>query len=263
MKPELKRIEAALQQLANQPRIKTGSEPWLDPAAYSAPSVSADYVSSLAEAMLQQSQLSEEAGSSVSSTSIVDRSLDLPDFALPQSSDRQETNRYRVSNPALAINLLKEMQTRIGSWIESLQEVTQHVQALYEEGPIIDGWLESYNPDGKSSDAQHSIVEQALKYLNETHRLPEQTVNGFAAVSQPQTNSEQQDSHIAQYRLCGLNEDGQIWYRYCPADQVPDVSLAIVRYQRLQNLLTRKRSLETRLHHLTEALVVLQGQMAE
>jgi hypothetical protein len=60
-----------------------------------------------------------------------------------------------------------------------------------------------------------------------------------------------------------VNDEGQLWQRPCPAEEILEISLAIVRYQRLQQLLSRKRSLEIRLTYLTETLLSTHGRLAE
>jgi hypothetical protein len=117
-------------------------------------------------------------------------------------------------NASLSVSLLQDMQTTVGGWQAVLQTMTQQVQAIYAEGPLIDGWLET------------------------------------------------EENHSG-YRLCGLSEAGQPWSRHCPAEQMPDVSLAIARYQRFQQILGRKRQLESRLTHVTEALIELHGQVLD
>ncbi|MBV8883039.1 MAG: hypothetical protein JO235_03430 [Chroococcidiopsidaceae cyanobacterium CP_BM_RX_35] len=49
------------------------------------------------------------------------------------------------------------------------------------------------------------------------------------------------------YRLCGLDEAGNMWSHPCPPEQLPSVSIAIARYQQLLQLLKRKQQIETRL----------------
>jgi hypothetical protein len=65
------------------------------------------------------------------------------------------------------------------------------------------------------------------------------------------------------YRLCGLDADGQLWSRPCPSQQVPYVSLAIARYQKLRILLARKQTLESRLNQLIQNLTMLHGLIQE
>lgn len=144
----------------------------------------------------------------------VEPSPNLPEFA-------DSTDRYpfvALTNAALAINLLKDLQGQVEKLLANLESTLQQIQAVYDEGPIVEGWLESSNP----TDPVHAM-----------------------------------------YRLCGLSNDGQIWYRHCPPEQVADVSLAIARYQRLQALLQHKHRQETLLGRLTTALVNLHSQLGE
>ena len=57
-----------------------------------------------------------------------------------------------------------------------------------------------------------------------------------------------------------MNEEGQIWFRHCPAEQVPAVSLAILRYQRLKTLLSQKDTLQSRLSRLAESLIEVHSE---
>ncbi|HEY9616890.1 MAG TPA: hypothetical protein V6C64_08620, partial [Microcoleaceae cyanobacterium] len=100
----------------------------------------------------------------------------LPDFTATQTSQRSY-----ASHPELPLNLLQQIQTQVKSWQAALQQILQQVQILYREGPIVDGWLESYVPQADDKPAEAST---------------------------------------AGYRLCGLNERGQLWFRHCPPEQV-------------------------------------------
>ncbi len=56
------------------------------------------------------------------------------------------------------------------------------------------------------------------------------------------------ESHPSEgYRLCGLDPAGNMWFRPCPQEQLPSVSIAIARYQKLLQLLERKHYIENRL----------------
>jgi hypothetical protein len=118
-----------------------------------------------------------------------------------------------MANPAVANRLLQDLQSMVSQLIQSNQEVSQQIQILYGEGPIVNGWLESSNSQ--------------------------------------------------EYQLCGLDENGQIWRRACPADQVPDIGLAIVRYQRLQQLMAQKQSSDQHVIHLTQGLLEVHQQMTK
>jgi hypothetical protein len=80
-------------------------------------------------------------------------------------------------------------------------------------------------------------------------------------VSSPPAPSSTEEAVRTDYRLCGLDADGQLWSRPCPTQQVPYVSLAIARYQKLRILLGTKQTLENRLNQLIQSLTVLSGQI--
>lgn len=143
---------------------------------------------------------------------------------LPEFTATQTTQPSYANHPELPLTLLQQIEAQVKSWQTALQQILQQIQTLYREGPIVDGWLESYVP---------------------------------------QADNESTEASTAGYRLCGLNEQGQLWFRHCPPEQVADVSLAIVRHHKLQQVLLQKQALEQRLHQLTDRLVVLQNTMAD
>jgi len=207
MKPELQRIEAALQAAANQyvDRLPEPIYDWMGAIALETTGdvpqpTTSGVQSSHSELVLPPPQVEQRPA--------------LPEFAA--TLDHQPF--VALTNSALAINLLKDLQNQVQGWMVSLDTVLKQIQAVYTEGPLVDGWLESVSTE---------------------------------------------PSNTAMYRLCGLGEDGQVWSRLCPPAQVPDVSMAIVRYQRLQTLLTQKHRLESQLGVLTESLVELHGKLAE
>ncbi|MBM0740456.1 hypothetical protein JOY44_02295 [Phormidium sp. CLA17] len=191
MKPDLKRIEAALQQMdVHTVEQSLFSEPWTTAAHLSLPFYSADDNIAVEEAITEP--------------------LSMP-FATPPSAN----SAWNLPvNAALSVSLLQELQTTVGGWQTVLQTMTQQIQAIYAEGPMVDGWIKTEENGGG-------------------------------------------------YQLCGISEAGQPWVRDCPAEQVPDVSLAIARYQRFQQILSRKRKLESRLAQLTEVLIELHGQVLD
>lgn len=170
----------------------------------------------------------------------------LPKFKTPSFS-----NHRHVANPALATNLLQEIQEVVWSWQEELQKILQQIQDIYLEGPIINGWLESISQDlepGVTATLRHGEVEQLINFVEEICH-----------------NSEQVSAKSTQtgYRLCGVDDSGQVWSRPCSMEQLPSVSMAIARYQRLRQLLARKQYLENRLEHLAQTLVVLRSGLQQ
>ncbi|MGQ4650278.1 hypothetical protein [Lyngbya aestuarii] len=167
----------------------------------------------------------------------------LPKFKSPRISE----HRHGV-NPALAMNLLKEIETIVGRWQQELQTILQQIQDIYQEGPIIDGWLDSH--DRQPHDGQATVRHTTTDRLRDYEEVFRQS-DAKVSYQSPRTG----------YRLCGLDGNGQHWSRPCPAEEVPSVSLAIARYQKLRQLLSRKQDLETRLGSLAETLVVMHAHL--
>jgi len=180
---------------------------------------------------------------------------------LPRVKTAGFTSHRNAANPGLALNLLKELQTRVEEWQQELHQVLRQIQDVYLEGPIIEGWLESYaSQDGELPAFRHAEVDCLLNYVE---KLTQEVVptNPSPPLQPEVSHHEATQAAGAGYRLCGLNEDGQLWFCHCPPEQIPAVSLAIVRYQRLQVLLTRKDVLEKRLIQLSETLVGVHSQV--
>jgi hypothetical protein len=167
---------------------------------------------------------------------------------LPKIKAPNFTSHRNGSNPALAMGLLTEIQTEVAAWETELQQIVRQIQDIYMEGPIVDGWLESHarEPEPGSTALRHAEVDRLMDYVEEIYSS-EQGVTC--------------ESPRAGYRLCGLDAAGKMWSRPCPPDQLPGVSVAIARHQKLRQLLGRKQYLETRLSQLAETLVVLHSHL--
>lgn len=171
----------------------------------------------------------------------------LPKFKTPSFSSHRN-----APNPALASNVLQEIQEIVAGWQTELHKVLRQIQDLYLQGPIVNGWLESHTvkpqPEATAT-LRHAEVDQLMDYVEE-----------ICAAQETKTPSE---SSRAGYRLCGLDASGEVWSRLCPPEQVPGVSMAIARYQQLRQYLERKQKLENRLNQLAETLVVLHGHIKQ
>lgn len=170
----------------------------------------------------------------------------LPKVATP------EISRYLPGvDPDLVLNVLKEIQATMLQWRLELEQIVVNIQALYEDGPIIDGWLESFPPNASEPvSLRHAEISDLIDYVE--------------ATSNPQraTSYSHPSSRVA-YRVCGLDESGQQWERPCPPEQVPTVSLAIARYQKLRQLINRKHLLEDRLSQFASTLVMVHSQIKQ
>ena len=170
--------------------------------------------------------------------------------SLPKFKNPSFSSHRHGANPALAMNLLQEIQETVAGWQQELQKILQQIQDIYLEGPIVNGWLES-NPQeeqGGKATLRHGEVERLMDYVEE--------ICENVGKASPQLSR-------TGYRLCGLDAAGKLWSRPCPAEQVPSVSVAIARYQKLRQLLGRKQYLETRLEQLAQTLVVLHSHIQQ
>ncbi len=166
--------------------------------------------------------------------------------ALPKVKAPSLTQHRSIANPAMAITVLKEIEQRVIGWQQQLQQTLKKIQEVYSQGPIVDGWIES-----KSQNQNISVKDR--------HQTPMPPMMDYVTeiVSQPDGKFT-----VADYRLCGLDADGQLWSRPCPLNQVKSVSMAIARYHQLRQLLNQKQDLENRLTQLTETLMVLQDHLS-
>lgn len=260
MKRELRRIEETLSQL----RVKApGSALMSDPTATKALSFEVQSRSAtkppraaLAPAKPPQTEESTTQTVTLEAEKVLVQpfTVEQPEFRvpnLPKLKTPTFTSHKNGVNPFLASNLLKELQTTVESWQNELHQILRQIQDLYLEGPIVDGWLESHSqePEVDPSVLRHAEVDRLLDYIEEICASPDQQV----ICETPRTG----------YRLCGLNTDGQLWSCPCPPEQVPSLSLAIARHQKLRQLLGRKQHLETRLNQLSETLVVMHSHLKE
>lgn len=158
---------------------------------------------------------------------------------LPEDSQRggRLVTKNKDSNPALAIHLLREIEEVVVGWQRELKQILVELQNLYLEGPMVNGWLES------DENLPNSGATSARPYPNQNAAYPD--YQGRVSYEVPRPG----------YRLCGRDEQGQIWVKICPPEQVSAVSLAIARYQKLCQLLKKKQGLEHRLSNIAQTLV--------
>lgn len=112
----------------------------------------------------------------------------------------------------------------------SIEQVLQQIQALYHEGPIVDGWIDS-SPSALEPD---DMVEEIV------FERPD--------LSTTDSSSDLDLSlSLTSYRVCGTDASGEQWSYPCPVDQLLELSVAIARYHKIQELLAQKRQLEAQL----------------
>jgi hypothetical protein len=263
MKTGLKRIEATLHDLGNRSTVSTDSGDTIKQSFSFRISVGAtesttgDKTSSDGKTAALDTEYQSEYGveqnlfpqhqsvQTFPAQEIGGKPPSLPKFKNPSFSSHRHG-----ANPALAMNILQEIQEHIAGWQTELQTILQQIQDIYLEGPIVNGWLESTvkEPEpGGTATLRHAEIDRLMDYVEEICT----------------TNSKSEKSVRTGYRLCGLDAAGKVWSRPCPPEQLPIVSMAIARHQKLRQLLGRKQYLETRLNQLAETLVVLHSNIQQ
>ncbi|MBW4663876.1 MAG: hypothetical protein KME01_06685 [Chroococcus sp. CMT-3BRIN-NPC107] len=213
MKADLNKILAVLQQLEQNPNFKSR------PLVTSKEDNTADNISSVTDIAVTPSS----STSSIPPLQPHRKALTLPSFG---SSDQEKT----LDSSTAFVTI-----TPPPTLMEEIQIVVQQIESLYREGPIVDGWLESYACESTSSN--------------------DETVNDSTTLEYVTAGSLEKDKIICEaprscYRLNGVDKTGQQWSYPCPIEQLPSVSLAIARYEKLTQLCDRKRNLETRLKQM-------------
>ncbi|HEY9880594.1 MAG TPA: hypothetical protein V6D29_19205 [Leptolyngbyaceae cyanobacterium] len=179
------------------------------------------------------------------------RSYPLPPTAsqlpmLPRKKRAALSSHRHDANPALAMKVLRDIQEAVEGWHQNLRQVLLDIQAIYMEGPMVEGWLETVQPgppgSGKTASVlRHADPQELTQYVE--HLCRESSVGRPAPKGQE-----------PQYRLCSLDADGQVQCQICPPDQLPFVSMAIARHQKLRQHLNQKQYLEAKLKRAVEAL---------
>lgn len=238
MKPKLQRIETTLHQVGQaqsdaSPNKSTSLEQQTDAVEGSGRSIDPGVSFSL---------------SSVQPFSTHKQQANPP--TLPKLKPLNISEHRHAANPALAMNLLQEIEEIVARWQTELQKIVRQIQDIYLEGPIVDGWLESHARDAQEAQGtvRPTAVDRLMDYVEE-----EWKPDAEMTLESPRTG----------YRLCGLDASGQFWARPCPPEQVVTVSLAIARHQKLRQLLNRKQELETRLSQLAETLIVMHSHLSK
>lgn len=181
--------------------------------------------------------------------------------SLPKGKRPIFSRHRHDANPALALKVLQDIHMAVEGWHGELRQTIQLIQALYMEGPIVDGWLETL--DHPATAKPPTVNETALLrhadpadlsgYVDRLCEALEAPESGSSVGSAPDPTTPATEG-APSYRLCTLNPDGQLQCMPCPAEQVSTLSLAIARHQKLQQLLDQKRYLEAKLKRAVELL---------
>jgi len=187
------------------------------------------------------------------------------------------SGRHEV-NPAIALNLLRDIQTAITQWQAQQRQVIAAMRALYDQGPMVDGWLESTvssqtnpaqsqptkNADSSATILRHGDADALMQYVeslegsHSQHLAPE-------SVSEPNTNRDPKSQSPvsaeappqqgqSEYWLCRLNDNGSVHSQRCPPEQMAVVGSAIARFQKFKQLKLQQQTLEVKLQEAVDSL---------
>ena len=154
---------------------------------------------------------------------------------LPHLTSASNICPLPVEQTSLEINSLAENSTADIDDEAKFEQVLRQIQDLYYEGPIVDGWLEYYPP---APAAENSTLRE-ISF--------ERVIDNVEAFGSDSLEQDTNSLPGASYRLCGLDASGKQWSYPCPLDQLPSVSMAIARYQQLQQLLQQKQELDQKM----------------
>ncbi|MCX7597003.1 MAG: hypothetical protein N2235_25305, partial [Fischerella sp.] len=143
MKAGLKRIEATLQNLGNRGTTAESGDTSKQSLSFRiGASVSEQTANRDTSSQNEHAQDLEPHQKTVETFSVDENACKTP--RLPKFKTPSFTSHRNGANPALAMNLLEEIQEIVAGWQTELQKIVRQIQDVYLEGPIVNGWLESY-----------------------------------------------------------------------------------------------------------------------
>jgi hypothetical protein len=181
----------------------------------------------------------------------------------PLRSEAFVSQRHEV-NPALALNLLNDIQIAVTTWQAQLRQIVQAMHLLYAQGPMVDGWLESSLTESKLAESKaagassaifrHGDADVLMQYVEALETVSPDTVSPDTVSPDTVSGDGRSASGAAQYRLCSLDEMGNVRSQPCAPEQMATVSTAIARYQKFKQLIDQKQRLEAKLQQAVDEL---------
>jgi len=229
------------------------------PAARTAGSAATTSPTSAPKATTTPTPKVESPSTAVSPYPVQPGALSKP--ALPRMKRPSLGSHRHDANAVQAIDLMQTLQQTISSWHQQLRQTLLEIQALYMEGPIVEGWLAPVDEPNQSSPApgldpsmwRHGDLDQIKQQVEHLCQRATQTAGAVSATSGAQQTT--------QYQLCSLDADGRLQCRPCPPEELAVVSLAIARHKQLRQRLNQKGYLEARLKRAAELLTQVQQDL--
>jgi hypothetical protein len=150
------------------------------------------------------------------------------------------SNLRQDANPILAAHMLQEMYKMVTQWQQELQQIEGQSLKITASGAVLAAWLES----------------RTFKVGTTGEQIPTPYIT-IEAIELTEVDP------LAGYRLCGLDEYGQLWTRPCAMAEILSVSQSIARYQQLKTLADRKQQVEGYIRQILEDLVHLRMKLED
>lgn len=220
--------------------------------------------------------------------------------SLPPFENVSALSQRHEVNPALALNLLNDIQAVIITWQAQLRQLVQTIHALTAQGPMVNGWLESVVmpstgqktavQEAEATLLRHGDADALMQYVDAleqrkqaqgvtcdgsvrvemgatTQNTTTQRAANDIAGNVPEQFSAGADAvgseSVTHYRLCSLAEDGSVRSHPCPPEQMAMVSTAIARYQKFKQLTAQKEAIEVKLQQSVDHLTGLRRILKE
>lgn len=170
----------------------------------------------------------------------------------PLQNEASVSLRHEV-NPAIALNLLKDIQSLVTLWQDRQRQLVQSLRRLDAQGPMVDGWLESAAEADPSSATdvttllRHGDTDTLMQYVEALDTRAQAAGMPGSSGAEATPSAALTGDKGTQYRLCCLDDSGQVRSQSCPPEQMGVVSLAIARYQKYKQLTAQKQAVEAKL----------------
>lgn len=190
--------------------------------------------------------------------------------ALPPLQNKAAVSLRHEVNPAIALNLLKDIQSLVTLWQDRQRQLVQSLRRLNAQGPMVDGWLESAAETDPSATAdaatilRHGDTDTLMQYVEALDARAQAAGLPASGGAEGTSSAVLAGEAGTQYRLCCLDDGGQVRSQNCPPEQMGVVSLAIARYQKYKQLTAQKQAVEAKLQtavaQLEEVRMALQPE---
>lgn len=205
-----------------------------------------------------------------------------PSIQLPPIDTESFVSGRHEVNPAIALNLIQDIQRSITQWQVQQRQVISAMRTLHAQGPMVDGWLQSSLPSqplrasspqnsfhtehlpNSATILRHGDADALMKYVEalDSHNADPGSLDNHSTdlFSPP---SQDIATEKSQYWLCCLKDDGSVQSQLCPPEQMATVGTAIARFQKFKQLKLQQQTLEAKLQRAVDMLTDMRTAICE